>query len=131
MACFTVSTIGALGVCALRHVVKRKEKTKKHEVKKFGSDVLWSKKLSYLEIMLFSGSLLLLIEHIIHGEIVFYPPFITAMQNKEDTIKMLYEIGTVGVLMFLIILVAWALGVFVYDMILYKKRMSKMILEGK
>lgn len=127
MACFTVSAVGAIGVAVARHIVKHHEKKlelehKEAPVEKFGSDTKWSSKLGYLELMLFSGSFLLAGEHIIHGEVAPYPPFLTAMQSAEDTIEMWQEIGTVGVGMFAILVVAWAVGVIVVDSIKYKKR---------
>ena len=40
--------------------------------------------------MLFGGSFLLAAEHVYHGEVVFYPPFLTAMENSEATAEMLH-----------------------------------------
>ena len=129
MACFVVSTAVGVGTAIARHVVKHHEKKlelegKVPEVKKFGSDVKWSKKLAYLELMLFSGSFILAIEHMIHGEITPYPPFFTAASDYNEAITMLKEMGTVGVSMLAILLGAWAIGVFVVDLIKYRKRKS-------
>ena len=126
MACFTVSAVAGIGVAIARHVVKRHEKKlelegKTPEIEKFGSDIKWSKKLGYLELALFSGSFVLAIEHIIHGEIIPYPPFFTAAAEGK-TLEMLKEMGTVGVGMLGILLVTWIIGVLVFDWIKYKKR---------
>ena len=127
MACFTVSAVAAIGVGVARHIVKHHENklalaNREKPVEKFGSDVKWSKKLAYLELMLGSGSLILAAEHMIHGEVTPYPPFITAMSDPEETAVMWSEIGTVGVAMLLILLAAWGIGVLVVDAIKYRKR---------
>ena len=135
MACFTVSAVGALAVAVARHIVKHHENKlikegKEPQIDKFGSDTKWSTKLAYLELTLGSGSLLLAGEHIIHGEVTPYPPFITAMQSAEDTAQMWQEIGTVGVGMLAILVAAWAIGVVIVDYFKFKKRKENPKLKG-
>ena len=72
--------------------------------------VPWSTKLKWLGRMLWGGVILLAFEHLWHGEIVPYPPFLTAMSDPADTAEMLHEMATVGVCMALLITVVW-LGV--------------------
>ena len=127
MACFVVSATVGIGVSVARHIVKHHEKKLELEGKtqlpeKFGSDIKWSQKLSYLELTLFSGSFLLAIEHILHGEVVPFPPFLTATSNPADLAEMLAEMGTVGVAMLAILLVAWGVGVLIADYFKFKKR---------
>ena len=134
MACFVVSAAVGVGTAVARHIVKHHEKKlelegKTPEVKKFGSDIKWSKKLAYLELILFAGSFVLAIEHILHGEIVPFPPFFTAAASQADALEMLTEMGTVGVTMLAILLVAWAIGVFVVDLVKFKKRTAKTTLK--
>ena len=62
-----------------------------------------------LSALLFGGSLLLAIEHLWHGELIFSPPFITAMKSPEDTEVMLHEIATTGVAMAVLVTVAYVL----------------------
>ena len=126
MACFVVSAAAGIGVAAAKYIVRHHEKKtdpKTLETKeyKFGSEVKWSKKLAYLELALFGGSFVLAGEHIIHHEVVPYPPFLTAMSDPADTAEMLHEIGTTGVLMFGLLVAAWAIGVFVVDLVKYRK----------
>ena len=127
MACFLVSTTVGIGAAVARHIVKHHENKLELEGKtqlpeKFGSDIKWSQKLAYLELTLFSGSFLLAIEHILHGEVVPFPPFLTAASNPADLAEMLTEMGTVGVAMLAILLVAWGVGVLIADYFKFKKR---------
>ena len=66
MACFVVSAAAGIGVAVARHAVKHHEKKKENagvapKIEKFGSDTKWSKKLAYLELMLFAGMLGILV----------------------------------------------------------------------
>ena len=127
MACFLVSATVGIGAAVARHIVKNHENKLELEGKtqlpeKFGSDIKWSQKLAYLELTLFSGSFLLAIEHILHGEVVPFPPFLTAASNPADLAEMLTEMGTVGVAMLAILLVAWGVGVLIADYFKFKKR---------
>lgn len=126
MACFVVSAAAGVGVAIARHAVKHSEKKKENagvapKFEKFGSDTKWSKKLAYLELMLFAGSFILAIEHIIHGEIVPFPPFFTAISEGGE-IEMLKEMGTIGVAMLGILVAVWGIGVLVSDYIKFKRR---------
>ena len=57
-------------------------------------------KLGWLGKMMFGGSFLLAIEHVYHGEIIFTPPFLTAVkEGPEATSDMLHEMATRGVAM--------------------------------
>lgn len=94
---------------------------------KFGAEVPWSKKLSYLELALWGGAFLLAGEHVLHGEVVPYPPFLTAAANPEDAATMLHEMGTVGVTMAVVLTLAWGIGVLVVDYLQYSKHQPKVV----
>ena len=64
-------------------------------------------KIGWLNIMLWGGVAMLAIEHIAHGAVVFYPPFLTAMQNPADIPVMLQELATVGGTMTIAIVLTW------------------------
>ncbi len=49
------------------------------------------------------------------GEVIFTPPFLTAMSNAEDTVEMLHEMSTVGVGMAVLVTCVWALGCLAID----------------
>ena len=132
MACFVVSAVAAIGVGAAKYVVKHHEKKNELTVNepkeyKFGSEVKWSKKIAYLELMLWSGSFVLAGEHVLHGEVSPYPPFLTAAgEGPEAVSEMLTEMGTVGVVMLAALVATWAIGVLVVDFLKYRKhKMAK------
>jgi hypothetical protein len=81
-------------------------------------------KISWLNIMLWGGVIMLAIEHIAHGEVVFYPPFLTAMQNPADIPTMLQEVATVGGTMTIVIVFVWIILVAITSRI---PRMSKQV----
>ena len=114
MACFTVPAIEAIAVTAVYIAAKKKEQ--KNQLSKASGDIApakeepsitWSKRLSWLMGLLWGGVLLLAFEHFWHGEIVPFPPFLTAMATPEDTAEMLHEMATVGVSMAISVTVFW------------------------
>lgn len=116
MACFLVPTAEAVVVTAAYIAVKRREHKieapKLSEGSKLSTDdikITWSKRLSWLMALLWGGILLLAFEHFWHGEVVPFPPFLTAMSSPEDTREMLYEMATVGVSMAVTVTAVWGI----------------------
>lgn len=70
-------------------------------------------KISWLNIMIWGGAIMLAVEHIAHGEIILYPPFLTAMQTPAEIPMMLQEMLTVGGSMTLAIVFVWIVMVVV------------------
>jgi hypothetical protein len=70
-------------------------------------------RLDWLNAMLWGGVIVLAVEHIAHGEVVPYPPFLTAMQNPADIPVMLQELATIGGTMTLATVLMWAAMVLV------------------
>lgn len=68
-----------------------------------------SRKLSWLRNLLWGGVLLLAFEHLWHGELTPYFPFLTGASNAEDTATMLHEMATVGVAMSLLVTAVWGI----------------------
>ena len=66
-----------------------------------------SRKLKWLNHMLLGGSVLLAFEHVWHGEVTPWFPFLTAMADKADTAAMLHEMATVGVSMAALVTAVW------------------------
>jgi len=68
------------------------------------------------QLYLWGGSVLLAFEHLWHGEIVPWPPFLTAMKNPADVGPMLHEIATVGTAMAVTVTAVWALMVLIVSL---------------
>ncbi len=106
MACFLVPVTEALVVTAVTKIVRAREKAAGKENER-GSRLLFSDKLQWLNKMLWGGSALLCFEHLWHGEVVPFFPFLTALGSAEDTAVMLREMSTVGVGMAALVTLAW------------------------
>ena len=70
-------------------------------------------KIGWLNIMIWGGVIMLAVEHIAHGEIILFPPFLTAMQTPSEIPVMIHEMATIGGTMTLAIVGIWLLMVFV------------------
>ena len=128
MACFLVTTAAAIGVGVARHVVKHNEKKGNITVDPI-DPMTASKKLGFLELGLFGGSFILAGEHVLHGEVTFTFPFLTAIKEGSDAVKtMLFEMGTVGVAMTVAIVATWGVALLIRKLVL-KKRKEKVVVE--
>lgn len=110
MACFLVPAAEAIVTTVASKVIKHKEKDSvslPEDTIKETVRTKFSAKLGWLNNMLWGGSALLAFEHIWHGEIVPYFPFLSAVSNGETT-EMLSEMGSTGVMMAAIVTAAWA-----------------------
>lgn len=126
MACFAVSAAEALVTTIITKVVEKKEKKR---ADKYGDaseqnasvrKTPFSRKLKWLNNMLWGGSALLMFEHIWHGEVVPYFPFLTAASNPEDAAEMLHEMATVGIAMAALVTLVWV-GVVAVSSIIEKR----------
>ncbi len=114
MACFLVSAAEAVITTIATKIVEKKEKEQKELQVSFDGEkvesatkIPFSRKLKWLNRMLWGGSALLMFEHIWHGEVVPFFPFLTAASNPEDAAEMLREMATVGVSMAVLVTVIW------------------------
>jgi len=115
MACFLVPMGEAIVTSVVQKVVENREKKVGEErTKKTGFS--WSRRLSWLNKLLWGGTILLALEHIWHGEVVPWPPFLTAMNNPADVAPMLHEMATVGVAMAITVTVVWAIMVMIAEL---------------
>ncbi|MEN9979673.1 MAG: hypothetical protein ABIK38_04940 [candidate division WOR-3 bacterium] len=62
-----------------------------------------------LSALLLGGSAMLAVEHVSHGEVVPWPPFLTAMRSPAETAQMLREMFTVGGTMTAVLILVWLL----------------------
>ena len=108
MACFVVHAAEAVVTTIVTKVVKSKEKKENTSSEK---KVPFSHKLSWLNTMLWGGSALLAFEHVWHGEVVPWFPFLTAMSTPESASEMFHEMATNGVFMALLVTAVWGVMV--------------------
>ena len=135
MACFLVGAAEAIIVTAASKAIKASESKKELAVRSKGGEkavdalrekqgIPWSRKLMWLAYLLWGGAFLLAYEHVWHGEVVPWFPFLTAMNDPGDTAEMLHEMSTVGVTMAVIVTVVWALLCVAADLILKRRANS-------
>ena len=128
MACFAVPLAEAVVVTVAKKVLLRSSTDAViNEAKAARIEVL-REKIGWLQKMLYGGSFLLAIEHVYHGEVVLYPPFLTAMRTPEEIPVMLHEMATVGVGMAVLTTAVWGAIVAVSSWL--SKRGSGMRLAG-
>ena len=95
MACFTVPLATAVVASAAKTALPASARKNPFVAK-----------LGWLGKMMFGGSFLLAIEHVYHGEIIFTPPFLTAVKDG-NTADMLHEMATRGVAMAVLLFFVW------------------------
>ena len=120
MACFIVPAVEAVAVTVAAQVVKTQERKSAalNHISTENHTVAWSRKLAWLRNLLWGGVLLLAFEHVWHGEVVPFFPFLTAMNDPVETVEMLHEMSTVGVTMAVIVTLVWGVLCFGADSIL-------------
>jgi hypothetical protein len=116
MACFLAPAGVAIVTTIVQKVVKKKERAGAGDQMQKTTGK-WTQRLRWLNTMLWGGVILLALEHIWHGEVVPWPPFLTAMQTPGDVGPMLHEIATYGVTMAAVILVAWGILVGIAEVV--------------
>ena len=109
MACFIVPAAEAIAATVAVHILESKEK--KAETMCVAEDVKhvkvgFSRKVKWLSKLLWGGSSLLAFEHVWHGEVQPFFPFLTAAGTPESA-AMLHEMSTVGVSMAFAVTAAW------------------------
>ena len=115
MACFLVPTTEAIVTTAIKYSLQKKE-GKNSDSK---TEMRFSKQLGVLNNMLWGGSALLAFEHIWHGEVVPFFPFLTSAVTPEGTSQILHEIATNGVGMSILVTLVW--GILVALDFIYRK----------
>jgi len=104
MACFIIPMIVAVITTVIQKIFSRK-------IEKL--------KLNILNILLWGGVALLAVEHTWHGELVPWPPFLTAMANPVDIPFLIHEITMVGGLMTTTVFAVWGLIITIPKIIIH------------
>ena len=108
MACLLVPAAEAVITTVAAKAAKSKEKKTETAETNTGTDKLpFSRKIKWLSNLLWGGSALLALEHVWHGEIVPWAPFLTAVNDPAATAEMLQEMATVGVGMTAAVTAVW------------------------
>ena len=109
MACFIVPVTEAVIVSIAKRAVKNTKDHQKTTTQPSAKTegISLHRRLSWLSNMLWGGSALLAFEHLWHGEVVPWFPFLTAAANPEDAAVMLHEMATVGVMMAVLTTAVW------------------------
>ena len=130
MACFLVSAAEAVVVSATAKILEKREKK---ELSRTGvveaHKIPFSRKLRWLSNLQWGGSALLAFEHLWHGEVVPWFPFLTAMSDPADKAEMLHEMSTVGVTMAVLITLVW-LGMLAASSVIEKRALNPQPVKG-
>lgn len=119
MACFVVPMAEAIVATTVSKVLIKKEEQKSMQeiedgfINDTGSCRIEARQIKKLSNFLWGGSGLLAFEHLWHGEIMPYFPFLTAANNPADLTKMLHEMSTVGVTMAVVVTLFWDVLTFI------------------
>ena len=127
MACFTVPAAEAIVTTIAGKIIKSKEKHQTLDASKNTNEaaspkIPFSTKIGWLNKMLWGGSALLAFEHVWHGEVVPFFPFLTAVKNGEAG-EMLREMATAGVGMAFLVTAVW--GIMVGVVSIFEKHADK------
>lgn len=124
MACFLIPGAEAVITTIAQKVIEKKEEEKVRlegtEAVTEGTGEKLSVKLKRLNALLWGGVVLLAFEHLWHGEIKPFFPFLTAAETKGAMAGVLHEMSTVGVGMAVLITLVWAVITLAVDIKLKK-----------
>lgn len=117
MACFLVPAAEAVVVTVAAQAMRKKAEKAvslsvgqaKKAPDKEKSGFFTPRKLMWLAYLLWGGAFLLAYEHVWHGEVVPWFPFLTAAADPAEASIMLHEMGTAGVAMAVLVTVVWAI----------------------
>jgi hypothetical protein len=112
MACFVAPATVAVVTTIARKVVEKKEGASKAQLAERATAKVagrWTQRLGWLNTMLWGGTIMLVLDHILSGELTAQPPFLTALQTPAQIGPMLREILVTGGAMTAAVFVAWAI----------------------
>ena len=112
MACFLVPAAEAVVATVAAKAIEKKEEqaltvSAGENTPETPEKLPFSRKLKWLTKLLWGGAVLLAFEHVWHGEVVPWFPFLTAAADPADAAEMLHEMATAGVTMAVLVTVIW------------------------
>ena len=128
MGCFIAPMTEAIVTTVATKIIEKREVETGMTVSEHTKE-LWSTRLHRLNKMLWGGSALLAFEHVWHGELQPFFPFLTAASSAEATSAMLHEIATTGVMMALLVTAAWGVSCVVVETIRKRSLAKKVVKE--
>lgn len=116
MACFVAPAGVAVVTTVARKIVQKREKAAAEQQKNGRTEGVhtpgrWTRRLGWLNTMLWGGTLMLILDHLLSGELVPWPPFLTALETPDLIGPMLREIAVVGGSMTAAVFAAWTIMV--------------------
>ena len=134
MACFIVPAAEAAVISLAVRVAKAKDcrlanskKISGHPAELQGAKekIPLSRKLRWLSQLLWGGSFLLGFEHVWHGEVTAWFPFLTAAQSPQEMATLLQEMATTGTGMAAAVTAAWMVMSLVADAAIKKPALPR------
>ncbi len=119
MACFVVPAAEAVVTTIVKKNADKKADSKKTEIRN-----PFLRRMNWLNNMLWGGSALLAFEHVWHGEVVPWFPFLTNAADPASAAEMLHEMATSGVAMAALVTAVWVFTVIASGML--EKRTENM-----
>ena len=130
MACFVVPAVEAVVVTVAAKIMEKNEKepvTVNLSLDGVHTETVqktpFSRKLKWLSWLQWGGVILLAFEHVWHGEVVPWFPFLTAMGDPADAAEMFHEMLTVGVAMAILTTVIW-IGMLIVSSLIEKRALK-------
>lgn len=135
MACLIVPAAEAIITTVASNVLAKQEKKEENinVVVKEKEETLsvrqpFHKKLRWLSNLLWGGSTLLAFEHVWHGEITPWFPFLTGAATPKSAVEMLHEMSTTGVGMSALVTLVWV-GMLGVSHVMEKRALQEMQTE--
>jgi hypothetical protein len=117
MACLIAPATVAIVTTVVRKVVGKKEgvrPVRQADGSTTNVSGKWTQRLGWLNLMLWGGTIVLVLDHLISGELTVSPPFLTAIETPGAVGPMFREILVTGGAMTAAVFVVWtAMIVFV------------------
>ena len=114
MACFVAPAAVAIVTTVARKVVEKREgapATQQADRTATKTSGKWTQRLGWLNLMLWGGTIMLVLDHLLSGELTLSPPFITAIETPGAIGPMLREILVTGGGMTAAVVVTWTVMV--------------------
>jgi hypothetical protein len=114
MACFVAPATVAVVTTVIRKVAQKKEGACATEHASSAPTTTlgkWTRRLGWLNTMLWGGTVMLVLGHILSGELIARPPFLTALSAPLQAGALLREILVTGGTMTAAVFVVWGIMV--------------------